>query len=82
MAMTEAEEDYKRRAAQKEYEITKLTERNDRYREEVGVLKNDIWKRQLQLDKEFEEAKAREEVINSLKANNEKLEKRLKEMKL
>ena len=32
MAMTEAEEDYKRRAAQKEYEITKLTERNDRYR--------------------------------------------------
>jgi hypothetical protein len=51
--MGEAEEEYKRRSAQKEYEITKLTERNDRYREEVGVLKNDIWKKQLQLDKEF-----------------------------
>lgn len=58
-----------------------MTERNDRYREEVGVLKNDIWKRQIQLDKEFEEAKAREEVINSLKANKEQLERKLKEMK-
>lgn len=46
------------------------------------MLKNDIWKRQLQLDKEFEEAKAREEVINSLKANKEELERKLKEMKI
>lgn len=54
IAMGEAEEEYKRRAAQKEYEITKLTERNDTYRQEVGQLKGDIWKKQLQLDKEFE----------------------------
>lgn len=66
MLMSEAQEQYKRKAAQKEYEITKLTQRNDRYSEQVGALKNDIWKKQLQLDRQFEQARARQEQIMKL----------------
>lgn len=64
--MGEIEEDFRRRAAQKQYEITKLAEQNDRHRSEIGVLKNQIWSKQLQLDETIEKSRVSDKMLANL----------------
>lgn len=53
--MLENEEESRRTVALKDMEIATLNQQNYRFKEEVGGLKDDIWKKQLQIDQQFAE---------------------------